>query len=655
MATQPTAKNLGVNNQLESPAYALFPGGLNVKDFWHLLLDTELTVAQNIRLDEGGGAIRMRGSWSNLTPGNPVGTAGTLVGLCHPSWLISGVLTRYVVVTDGATVWWLNGAVWTNITGSVSLIPVASTLVSFQTMANLLIGYDGLNAPWTWDGQASAILLLPGTPPIGNIGILFQNYWFVAGVGTARSRLYFSDLGDPTTWPAINFIDVPSPYDGDPITGLATLYGNMVIFKRHSIYIMTGTDPTTFSLSPTNAAVGCVSPYSVVSIENLVYFVSDKGLYAINLSNEKQICYKVQPRYDSAVINQLNGSLARNRIQALNYRLRNEVWELADCTAAGQQQHDRTLAHNYVVVDGNGDPAVTEHFNYGSVLVVAGVNDTIDFAENGGSQLTATIPPGTYPIGASGAEAGTLCAAIVAAMNAVGTQTYYAVWGNYFAPDQITIEVIIGAFVLKFASGTHTAKNASGIMGFSGADAPSALLSTGLFGVTGTVGLRARALSIGSLVCTAPSVLADYYSGSILPMASFYDKFVYVFNGGATADDQSYGSAKPIQLAFMTGYKSFGDATLVKTLRNIWTSLTQSGGTPKVTIGVLGNNFSSETVATLTPSSPSTFYNVKQPAGQVFGSSPQGKFFKFGFSSTDGGAFTFFQVVFDYIWNGRRN
>ena len=517
MATSPSAKNLGVNNQIESPQYADYSGGLNVKDFWHTIADNEMTIAQNIRLDQGG-VVQMRSSWTLLTA-NPVPTTGNLIGLAHPSWLVSGVLTRYVVATDGTDVYWLNGTTWTKITGSVSLTPVASTLVSFQSMSNYLIGYDGLNDPWTWDGQASAILLLGGTPPIGNISALWQNYLFVAGVGTARARLYFSDLGDPATWPAINFIDVPSPYDGDPITGLAILYGNLIVFKRNSIYIITGTDPTTFVVSKMNSAVGCVSPYSVVSVDDLVYFVSDKGLYALNLSNETQVCYKVQPRYDSAVVNQLiNGN--RNQIQGLNYRLRNEIWELIDGTANGQNQHDRTLAHNYKVVDKNGDPAVTEH-------------------------------------------------------------------------------------------------------------------------------TRANAV-------TAPSVMADYYSGSIIPMASFYDKYVYLFNGGLAADAVGGGANANIPLSLMTGYKSLGVPNVTKTLRNMWTSLYQSGGTPKVTIGVLGNDFSTETVATLTPGSPSTFYNVKQPCGQIFGSSPQGKYFKYGFSSSDGGAFSLFQVAFDYIWNGLR-
>lgn len=639
----PSAKNLGVNNQYPSPAYSTFDGGLNVKDFWHTIADSELTRADNIRLDEGG-VVRMRGSWSKLAAA-AVGSAGNLIGLCHPSWLVAGVLTRYVVVTDGTKVFWLNGVSWTDITGAVSMSPAASTLVSFQSMNNLLIGYDGKNAPWTWDGVAGSISLLAGTPPVGNIGILWQNYWFVAGVGTARARLYFSAVGDPSTWPAINFIDVPSPYDGDPITGLAILYGNLIVFKRNSIYIIQGTDPTTFVVSKTNSAVGCVSPYSVVAVENLVYFVSDKGLYALNLSNEKQICYKVQPRYDSAVGHQLiSGN--RNQIQALNYRLRNEIWELADCSAAGQDQHDRTIAHNYNVVDKNGDPAVTEHFTYGSLLITAGVNDTIDFTENGGAQVTATLTAGTYALGLTSAEAGTLCAQIKTQMQAAGTLVYTVTWSA--STDEITITAGSGVFVILFGSGTHAAKYAGTAMGFSQNDTASAISATG------TKGVRAWAIPFQVLVCTAPSVMADYYSGSILPMASFYDKYVYVFNGAATSDDVSAGTAKPIQLAFTSGYKSFGDNDVTKTLRNVWTSVQISGGTPKISIGLLQNDFSAETVATLTPFSPSTFYNVKQPAGQIFGSSPQGKYFKFGFISNDGGNFSFFEIDFEVIWNGRR-
>ncbi len=105
----------------------------------------------------------------------------------------------------------------------------------------------------------------------------------------------------------------------------------------------------------------------------------------------------------------------------------------------------------------------------------------------------------------------------------------------------------------------------------------------------------------------------------------------------------------------MSGYKNFGDDDAIKVLRNIWTSLTFAGGTPTVTIGVLGSDFTTETVSTLTPVSPSTFYNSKQPVGQVFGMSAIGKYFKFGMASKDGGSLSFFNANFDIVWKGRRN
>ena len=511
----------GGSAQVQSPSYSSFPGGLNIRDFWHKIADDEITIANNIRLDEGG-VIRRRGGWTKLSA-TAVGTAGNLIGVHHGSWVIAGAMTRYVIATDGVTVWSGVGGAWTNRTGAVVNTVATNSLVSFLGFNNTVIGYGLTSPPWSWDGSAASISLLGGSPPTGNIGIVWQNRVFFAGVGTARTRLYYSAIGDPTTWAASAYADIPSPYDGDEITGLAVLYGNLIVFKRHSIYIVQGDAPASWVISKTNSAVGCVSPYSVIGVDNLVYFVSDKGLYAMNLSNSKQICYKVEPRYNYAVTNQLSGSLARNRIQAVHYRFRNEIWMAVDSTVAGQDQHSRILAHNYNVVDKNGDPAVTEHITAG--------------------------------------------------------------------------------------------------------------------------------------VATAPAVMADYISGggNILPIASFYDKYVYVFSDTSMTDAAASGAATNIALAFMSGYRDFGDSEATKTLRNVWTNIAFAAGTPKITLGVLSNDFTAETTATLTPLSPSTFYNVKQPAGQIFGSSPQGKHFKWGFTSDDGGTFSFFEISFDIVWNGRRN
>jgi len=645
----PALKRNSINAQVKSPSYSNFDGGLNIRDFWHTLADNELTLANNIRLDEGG-VVRRRGGWTKLAAA-AVGTSGNLIGITHGAWLVTGTLTRYVVATDGTKVFWLNGTSWDDITGAYSMSPNANTLVSFLSMNNLLIGYDGKNAPWTWDGVAAAIAALAGSPPTSEIGIVWQNRVWFFGASTARTRAYYSDLGNPSSYGASSYIDIPSPYDGDEITGVAILYGNLVVFKRRSIYIIQGDAPENFIVSKTNSAVGCVSPYSIVTIDNLVYFVSDKGLYAMNLSNTKHIVYKVEPRYTSAVANQLqNGTLYRNRIQGCHYRRRNEIWEALDASSSGQDQHDRVVAHDYNVVDKNGDPAVTEHYRYASALVTLNTNDYIDFTEDGGAEVSAQLTAGTYAVGSSSSEAGTLCALIKTKMEAVNGASTYTVTHST-STDKITITKSSGVFILKFATGTNTAKNASGVMGFAASDTASAISAT-----SGST-VAARLTAISSAVCVAPSVLADYISptAGIIPMASFYDKYVYVFSDSSSTDAAELGTATPIFLQFTSGYKDFGDDKATKTLRNVWTSLSFASGTPLITLGVLASDYASETTATLTPSSPTTFYNVKQPAGSIYGSSPQGKYFKFGFTSNDGGTMSFFNITFDIVWNGRRN
>lgn len=507
--------------QFQSPVYGRFAGGLNVRDFWHTLKDNELSAAKNIRLDEGG-VVRKRGGWTKLSS-TAVGTANNLIGVFQATWVITGTTTRKVIATDGVKIFHGTGGAWTEITGALALTPAADTLVSFIMFNNLLIGYDGVNAPWQWDGAAASASALSGSPPTGNIAIEWQGRLWFAGVATARTRLYYSDQDDPTTWGANSYIDVPSPFDGDEITGLAKLYGNLIIFKRNSIYILQGTAPENFVLSATNSAVGCVSPYAVLAVDNLVYFVSDKGLYGMNLSNTKHLAYKVEPLYARAVKNQLLSTLKRNRVQIAHYRKRNEIWVAVDATGAGQDHHDRLLVHNYAVLNDDGDPAVVEHY-------------------------------------------------------------------------------------------------------LGGAD-------------------------------TAPAVLADYRdpsTGIIAPIASFYDKYVYYFSEDATTDADAAGTDN-FSSSFLTGYKDFGDSKATKTLRNVWTNITFSGGTPKISLSMLSADLSSVTTQTLTPSSPSSFYNTKQPAGQIYTSGrPQGKYFAFGMTSDDGGSFSFFEAQFDVIANGRR-
>lgn len=110
-------------------------------------------------------------------------------------------------------------------------------------------------------------------------------------------------------------------------------------------------------------------------------------------------------------------------------------------------------------------------------VIGTGVNDRIDFAEDGGAEVNATLAAGTYAMGSSSAVVGSLCALIKAAMEAVnGTDTYTVTYS--YSTKKLTITKSAGVFVIKFATGANTLTNAHAVIGFANTDTPSAIAAT---------------------------------------------------------------------------------------------------------------------------------------------------------------------------------
>lgn len=256
------------------------------------------------------------------------------------------------------------------------IVSAFNNVVAATALATVSVTGTGTN---TQTAPAAATLIKTIAVPKSPFGIVWQNFLFWCGDGTNPARLYFSDLGAPTRTPSANFVDIPSLYDGEALTGAAILYGNLILFKRFSIYILQGSPPSNLILSKLNASVGCIDPNSVVQVDNLVYFVSDRGLYAANLFNVRQVSYKVEPRYLSAIPKRS----AVNPIWAINYKARSQILVAVNNQAlynATGSNNDRILAHDYFNADKNGDPAVSEF--------VVGYNVY---------GLAATKPPAAHP------------------------------------------------------------------------------------------------------------------------------------------------------------------------------------------------------------------------------------------------------------------
>jgi len=106
--------------------------------------------------------------------------------------------------------------------------------------------------------------------------------------------------------------------------------------------------------------------------------------------------------------------------------------------------------------------------------VTAASNDKIDFKEDGGGELTATLTAGNFPMGASSAVVGSLCEEIKTRLEAAGTGTYTVTYD--FSTKKVTIAVAgaIAAVQIVWLTGTNTATSAATLLGFTVADTASA-------------------------------------------------------------------------------------------------------------------------------------------------------------------------------------
>lgn len=154
----------------------------------------------------------------------------------------------------------------------------------FETCVNYIVGADGQKmfklAGTTYSALAAA-------PVDGRWPIMFKEKLFVCPLSTP-SRLKWSDSFAPETWPAVNYFNIQDG-DGDEITCIKQLLGELVIFKRRSIHVLRGTSIEDFAMTTADYQVGCIGPRACTQVGNLLYFVGDDGIYIFNGINIKNI------------------------------------------------------------------------------------------------------------------------------------------------------------------------------------------------------------------------------------------------------------------------------------------------------------------------------------------------------------------------------
>lgn len=108
-----------------------------------------------------------------------------------------------------------------------------------------------------------------------------------------RSRIQFSNAGAAETWDVNDWIDV-SPDDGQQITAMVSYGESILVFKEHSVFVLSGTDPTSFTLYPLDAEIGTLSPQTVHPAANiLMFFDPNQGVFEFDGASFRKVDEKI--------------------------------------------------------------------------------------------------------------------------------------------------------------------------------------------------------------------------------------------------------------------------------------------------------------------------------------------------------------------------
>jgi hypothetical protein len=327
-----------------------FIGGWNTKESSWTLPSNSLTDSQNVNIVHND-LVKRNGSV--ILNASPLASGAAIHGIFD--WRINSG-TRYLLVTAGTKIY--NSAnlstTFNDITGSATITAGQNNQHTFASLNNIVAICGGATPDtplqWTGTGNVSA---LAGSPPVGNIVAVANNFMFISGIAATPSRVYWSNVSDPNTWPAASFIEFRAS-DGDKVTALLEKDQNIYIFKQQSIGVLFTQSVSvsgTVTLAPLSQLIvgnGCSGRHCVDLLPDgrIVFLGTNNHVYiydgaSVNDVSDPRTGSNIQTVLDSMNISRLPFSVVRV------YPTRNQVW--ISMSSASATTHDTVLVYDYQV------------------------------------------------------------------------------------------------------------------------------------------------------------------------------------------------------------------------------------------------------------------------------------------------------------------
>jgi len=212
---------------------------------------------------------------------------------------------------------------------SLTLTPGGIPVAYSSGLGSLIYTHPGMANPRSWAGLSTTPV--PVSAVVSGVSTAyFKTRFFIGGDVTLGSRLFYSDIGDLTSWPAANFIDIGKD-DGEKIDDLASTQNLLVIGKASGIWTLSGSGPDTFFLS--QMPYGEAAPGRSIAITPFGAIVAGKtGVWSVVSSTVENISEKLGADYAPA--GYVHTGYAAGKVYVLDksgktiyvYDLKNQIW-----------------------------------------------------------------------------------------------------------------------------------------------------------------------------------------------------------------------------------------------------------------------------------------------------------------------------------------
>jgi hypothetical protein len=312
--------------------------GVNNSYSEDLLQPGELLSAKNAR-EWQHGAVQKR-SGSQRTHSGVIGTGGTIQGLRQ--WQpASG---NQLVAFENGNLYYQNesdptfslGAGGLDTTNPVFAVPHRQGTVPLLYLA------DGANYA-KWDSSALTMLTSNGVPTNPTHPTVYKSRMFLIEKDT--KKVHYSAIDDPEQWlwTEDGGTAAIETYDSEPLNNMVVVGASLLLFKednvsrftgysRQDLRIDTGTDGV-------SAEVGLIAPATLVRVDNVCFFLSDRGPYLGTEEAVREIGMKVEREFDFA-----DRELWKDAY-AVHNRRRREIWLYLP--GVGETQNNLLWIYNY--------------------------------------------------------------------------------------------------------------------------------------------------------------------------------------------------------------------------------------------------------------------------------------------------------------------